>query len=154
MNGLIRALFSFCVAGMIVTVDTAVWVFIIMVAPAPFIFSGLVEVVLDYRIIRNLISSHTVQGEDQPVGLDRPQRVQLLTTVLAGNLGIEGVPHDPQTELDAIFDIKKYPQEVKLRLGAMLVNIQLELLWELLFCSTLDLSYIRSPRSEVLTETE
>ena len=120
MSGLIKALFSFCVAGMIVTVDTAVWVFIIMVAPAPFIFSGLVEVVLDYRIIRNLMSSHTVQGEDQPVGLDRPQRVQLLTAVLAGNLGIEGVPHDPQKELGAILDVKKYPQEVKLRLGAML----------------------------------
>ena len=120
MSGLIKALFSFCVAGIIVTIDTTVWVFMIMVAPAPFIFSGLLEVVLDYRVIRNLNNSHTIRGEDQPVGLDRPQRVQLLTAVLAGNLGIEGVPHDPQKELGAILDIKKHPQEVELRLGAML----------------------------------
>ena len=80
----------------------------------------LLEVVLDYRIIRNLMSSHTVRGEDQPVGLDRPQRVQFLTAVLAGNVGIEGVPHDPQEGLGGILDIRKHPQEVKLHLGAML----------------------------------
>lgn len=120
MSGLIKALFSLCVAGVIVTLDTAVWVFIIMVAPAPFIFSGLLEVVLDYRIIRNLMSSHTDQGKDQPVGLDRAQRVQLLTAVLAGNLGIEGIPADPQGELGTVLDINKHPEEVKLHLGAML----------------------------------
>ena len=120
MTGLIKAFFSLCVAGMIVTLDTAVWVFMIMVAPAPFIFSGLVEIVLDYRIIRNLMSSHTGQGEDQPVGLNRGQRVQLLTAVLAGNLGIEGVPTDPQGELGTVLDINKHPKEVELHLGAML----------------------------------
>ena len=120
MNGLIKALFSLCVAGIIVTLDAAAWVFVIMVAPAPFIFSGLLEVAFDYRIIRNLMSSHTAQGEDQPVGLDRGQRVELLTAVLAGNLGIEGVPADPQGELGMVLDINKHPQEVELRLGAML----------------------------------
>ena len=120
MNGLIKALFSLCVAGIIVTLDTAVWVFVIMVAPAPFIFSGLLEIALDYRIIRNLMGSHTRQGEDQPVGLDRGQRVQLLTAVLAGNLGIDGVPADPQVELGAVLDVNKHPEEVELRLGAML----------------------------------
>ena len=120
MNGLIKALFSLCVAGVIVTLDTAVWVFIIMIAPAPFIFSGLSEVVLDYRIIRNLMSSHIDQGKDQPVGLDRAQRVQLLTAVLAGNLGIEGVPADPQEELGAVLDINKHPEEVQSGLEAML----------------------------------
>ena len=120
MNGLIKALFSLCVAGMIVTLDTAIWVFVIMVAPAPFIFSGLLEIVLDYRIIRNMMSSHTGQGEDQPVGLDRVQRVELLTAVLAGNLGIEGVPADPQEELGLVLDVNKHPEEVELRLGAML----------------------------------
>ena len=64
MSGLIKALFSLCVAGMIVTLDSAAWVFMIMVAPAPFVFSGLLEIVLDYRIIRNLMSSHTPQGAD------------------------------------------------------------------------------------------
>lgn len=120
MTGLIKALFSLCVAGMIVTLDTAVWVFMIMVAPAPFIFSGLLEIVLDYRIIRNLMSSHTGQGKDHPVGLDRGQRVQLLTAVLAGNLGIEGVPANPQKELGEVLDINKHPEEVEVRLGAML----------------------------------
>lgn len=121
MDGLIKALFSFCVAGMIVTLDTAVWVFIIMIAPAPFLFSGLLEIVLDYRIIRNLRSSHTRQGEDQPVGLDRDQRVQLLTAVLAGNLGIEGVPADPQEELGKVLNINEHPpKEVELHLRAML----------------------------------
>lgn len=120
MSGIIKAVFSLCVAGMIVTLDTAVWVFIIMVAPAPFIFSGLLEIVLDYRIIRNLMSSHTGRGKDQPVGLELDQRVQLLTAVLAGNLGIEGVPANPQEELGTVLDIKKHPEEVELQLGAML----------------------------------
>ncbi|CAD6592014.1 MAG: hypothetical protein ASARMPREDX12_005566 [Alectoria sarmentosa] len=120
MSGIVKAVFSLCVAGMIVTLDTAVWVFIIMVAPAPFIFSGLLEIVLDYRIIRNLMSSHTGQGENQPVGLELDQRVQLLTAVLAGNLGIEGVPADPQQELGTVLNIKKHPEEVELHLGAML----------------------------------
>ena len=120
MNGLVKALFSLCVAGIIVTLDTAVWVFVIMVAPAPFIFSGLLEVSLDYRIIRNLMSSYTGPGEDQPVGLDRAQRVELLTAVLAGNLGIKGVPADPQSELGMVLDVNKHPEEVELHLGAML----------------------------------
>lgn len=119
MTGLIKALFSLCVAGMIVTLDTAVWVFMIMVAPAPFIFSGLREIVLDYRIIRNLLSSNIRQGEDKSVGLDRGPRVELLTAVLAGNLGIEGVPADPQKDLGRVLDIN-HPEEVALRLEAML----------------------------------
>ena len=96
------------------------WVFVIMVAPAPFVFSGLLEIALDYRIIRNLHSSHTDQGQDQPVGLDRAQRVELLTAVLAGNLAIEGVPVNPQKELGNVLDIDRHPEEVELRLGAML----------------------------------
>ena len=75
-------------------IDTAVWVFMIMVVSALFIFSGLIEVVLDYRVIRNLMSSHIARDEDQLVGLNRPQRVQLLTAIMVGNLGVEGVPHD------------------------------------------------------------
>ena len=120
MSGLVKAFFSLCVAGIIVILDTAVWIFVIMLAPAPFIFSGLLEIVLDYRIIRNLMGSHTKQGEDHPVGLDRRQRVELLTAVLAGNLGIEGVPADPQEELREVLDIDKHPEEVHVRLGAML----------------------------------
>ena len=123
MSGLIKAFFSLCVAGMIVTLDTAVWIFMIMISPAPFIFSGLLEIVLDYRVIRNLTSSHTRQGEDHPTGLDRHQRVQLLTTVLAGNLGIEGGPADPQEELGKALDINEHPpKEVELRLISLLTS--------------------------------
>ena len=123
MSGLIKAFFSLCVAGMIVTLDTAVWVFMIMISPAPFIFSGLLEIVLDYRVIRNLTSSHTRQGEDHPTGLDRHQRVQLLTAVLAGNLGIEGGPADPQEELGKALDINKHPpKEVELHLISLLTS--------------------------------
>lgn len=42
-----KALFSFCVSGLIFTVDTTLWVFMIMIAPGPFILSGLLEVTLD-----------------------------------------------------------------------------------------------------------
>ena len=120
VSGLMKALFSLCAAGVIVTLDTAVWVFTIMAAPAPFIFSGLVEIVLDYRIIRNLMGSNIARGKEQPVDLDRGQRVQLLTAVVAGNLEIEGVPADPQEELGTVLDINKHPDEVELRLRAML----------------------------------
>ncbi|MCJ1460598.1 hypothetical protein MMC28_010980 [Mycoblastus sanguinarius] len=120
LSGLIKAMFSLCVAGVIVTLDTAIWVFMIMIAPAPFILSGLVEITLDYRVIRRLMDSHVPRGEDQPHGLDKSQRVQLLTAVLAGNLAIEGVPADPQEELGKFLDVGKQPQEVEVRLRAML----------------------------------
>jgi len=119
-NGLVKALFSLCVAGLIVILDTTVWVFMIMVAPGPFIFSGLLEVVLDYSVIRHLLSSHTPRGEDHPRGLSRNMRVQLLTAVVAGNLGIEGVPADPQQELEKAMDIDSQPEAVEVRLRAML----------------------------------
>ena len=120
MNGLVKALFSLCVAGLIVILDTTVWVFMIMVAPGPFIFSGLLEVVLDYSVIRHLLSSHTPRGEDHPRGPSRNMRVQLLTAVVAGNLGIEGVPADPQQELEKAMDIDSQPEAVEVRLRAML----------------------------------
>ena len=62
MNDWLKALFSLVVAGLIVTIDTALWVFIIMIAPGPFIFSGLLEVLLDYSVIRYLKSSHIPRG--------------------------------------------------------------------------------------------
>ena len=119
-NGLIKAAFSLCIAGLIVILDTVLWISMIMSAPGPFIFSGLVEALLDYRIIRNLDSSHTPDGEDYPVGLDRKERVHLLTVVTAGNLAIEGVPADPQSELQAALDIYGKPEEVDVHLRALL----------------------------------
>jgi len=110
LNSWLKATFSLCVAGVIVTFDTVIWVFMIMIAPGPFIFSGL----------WSLNTSHTARGQNHPEGLDRSERVQLLTAVVAGNLSIEGVPADPQKELGEILDIHQQPEEVEVRLRAML----------------------------------
>lgn len=120
LNDWPKALFSLCIAGVIVTIDTTMWIFTIMIAPGPFIFSGLVEAIYGYSVIRNLNTSHTGRGQECPEGLDRPEKVELLTAVVAGNLGIEGVPADPQRELGEIFDIHERPEEVRVRLRAML----------------------------------
>ena len=120
LNGLIKAVFSFCIAGVIVSLDTALWVFTIMVAPAPFIFSGLSEIVLDYSVIRNLLSTHIPRGGDHPQGLDKKQRIQLLLAIVAGNLGTEGVPADPQKELEVALDCDRDPRELEVHLRALL----------------------------------
>lgn len=114
-----QCLFSFCVAGLIVTADTALWVFTIMIAPAPFIFSGLLEVVLDSNVIWHLLSSHEPRGE-QVRSLSRIHRVQLLTSVVEGNLAREGVPANPQSELRDVLDIVERPVETEINLRAML----------------------------------
>ena len=86
-------LVSLVVDALILILDTAAWVFTIMMATAPFILSGLFEVIIDYKITRwtapDIASDH----------FDRQTVVDLLTAVLAGNLGIEGVPANPQVEL-------------------------------------------------------
>ena len=120
LDGLIKAIFSFCNAGTIVSLDTAVWVFTIVIAPAPFTFSGLLEVVLDYSMIKNFLSSHTPRGRNHPQGLDKKQRIQLLTAIIAGNLDIEGVPADPQQELEKALYSEKNSTLVEVDLRAML----------------------------------
>ncbi|KAL6713428.1 hypothetical protein ACLMJK_008893 [Lecanora helva] len=120
LHGLIKAVFSLCIAGVIVTLDTALWIFTIMIAPGPFIFSGFVEAVLDYRIIRNLLDCHIPGGDDHAQCLDREERTELLTVVLAGNLGKEEPEVNPQEELREALDIIKRPDEVEVRLRAML----------------------------------
>ena len=119
LNNWPQCLFSFCVAGLIATADTALWVFTIMIAPAPFIFSGLLEVVLDSNVIWHLQSSHEPRG-GQVQSLSKIQRVQLLTSVLGGNLAREGVPANPQSELGDVLDIVERPEETEVHLRAML----------------------------------
>ena len=120
LDGMIKAIFSLCVAGFIVSFDTIVWILTIMVAPGPFLFSGLVEAVIDYRIIHNLLSCHTPRGADSSQSLSRAERVELLTAVVAGNLATEDVPADPQSEMETFLDISKRPKEVVICLRAML----------------------------------
>ena len=118
--GFFKGLFSLCVAGPIIALDTVVWIFMIMVGAGPFIFSGLVEGVLDYRIV-----SHLHDGKppgrlaDRTIGLDTKDRVQLLTTVVAGNLETEGVGVNPQEELGSTLDIRDIDRTV-VHLRAML----------------------------------
>ena len=116
----IKALFSLCVSGLIFTADTTLWVFMIMIAPGPFIFSGLLEVTLDYSVIRHLKKSHIPSGGQQPRCLTRVQRAELLIAVLAGNLEIEGGPANPQDELGKALSVDESPEEAEVHLRAML----------------------------------
>ena len=120
LNDWLQALLSLVFAGLIVIMDTTLWVFTIMIAPGPSIFSGLLEVVLDFSIIRYLESSHLPRGRQQHQGLTKRQRVQLLIAVTNGNQAIEGVPADPQKELGRILDIDERPEETEIHLRAML----------------------------------
>ena len=114
-----QCLFSFCVAGLIATADTVLWVFTIMIAPASFIFSGLLEIVLDSNVILHLQSTHEPRG-GQVQSLSKIHRVQLLTSVVEGNLAREGVPANPQSELRDVLDIVERPEESEVHLRAML----------------------------------
>ena len=115
-----KALLSFCVSGLIFTVDTILWVFMIMIAPGPFILSGLLEVTLDYGVIRHLKSSYIPSGGHESQCLNRGQRVELLIAVLAGNLEIEGGPANPQDELGRAVNVDERPEEAEVHLRAML----------------------------------
>ena len=92
-SGIWFAILSFVADGIILILDVTFWVFAIIIAPMPFMLSGLFEVMLDYKVTRYATSrrsdQHLTQGE----------QVEVLTAVLAGNLGIEGVPANPQQEL-------------------------------------------------------
>lgn len=120
LNDWLQALLSLVFAGLIIIIDTTLWVFTIMIAPGPFIFSGLLELVLDFRIIRYLEGSYLPRGRQQSQNLTKRQRVQLLIAVTNGNQAIEGIPADPQIELGRVLDIDERPEETEVHLRAML----------------------------------
>ena len=110
---------------LILTLDTIVWVFIIIIAPTPFIFSGLYEVIIDHKV------TWLIAAKTPTTPLTRKEVVQLLTAVLAGNLRIKGVPKEgqgkdnkedkdvnenkeinPQRELNAKLDIDRDGEDV------------------------------------------
>ncbi|KAL8704564.1 MAG: hypothetical protein Q9201_002299 [Fulgogasparrea decipioides] len=72
-----------------------------MIATAPFILSGLYEVIIDIKVTGY---TSITQGRHQ---LAEVEVVELLTAVLAGNLNIEGVPANPQEELKHELDITR-----------------------------------------------
>ena len=115
-----KAIFSLCIAGLIVILDSAGWILMIRTAPGPFILSGLVEAVLDHRIIQNLLSSHTHAGAESSQGLGKSELVDLLAAVLASNLEIGRAPVDPQEELRDALNICTRSDQVGIHLRAML----------------------------------
>ena len=85
--------------ALILTLDTAFWVFAIMTSTAPCILSGLFEIIIDYKVTRYASKA------DDDQRLSEAEIVELLTAVLAGSLTIEGVPVNPQQELKSSLDI-------------------------------------------------
>ena len=115
---LVWLLLSLALDAVILTLDTAAWVFTVMIATAPFMLSGLLEVMIDYRVTRCITAKSTTPQ------LEKKHTVQLLTAVLAGNLAIRGVPVNAQQELNDELDITK-PQadiveQTRVRLRGML----------------------------------
>jgi hypothetical protein len=101
MDGLIKAFFAWSIKGVTFAADTAIWALILMIAPAPFIFGGLLEISLDYNVILYLNDS---RHKEHLQALRSNEQVHLLTAILAGNLDIEDAATDPQKDLESIFD--------------------------------------------------
>ena len=121
LQGWIRAIASLVIAGLIVLMDTILWIFTIIVAAGPLIFSGLYEAVLDYNCIRHLEEATIPQGGDYPESLNRRERAQILISVLCGNLEIEGVSTKPRQELHEALELTTTP-ETAVRLRAILAS--------------------------------
>ena len=106
--------------ALILILDTAFWIFAIMTATAPFILSGLFEMIIDYRVTRYLSERH---GQNQ---LEEAEIIELLTAVLAGNLNIEGIPDSvkPHQELNQRLNVisseDHHRENVSVRLSDML----------------------------------
>lgn len=115
---ILNLLFSLILDALILTIDTVFWVFAIMIATAPFILSGLFELIIDYKVTRYASKAH-----DQ---LAKAEIVELLTAVLAGNLNMEGVPVsvNPQQELKRELNITEATahigENISVRLSDML----------------------------------
>ena len=132
IEGLFKALFSFCTAFPIICIDTSVWIFMIMNAPGPFIFSGIYEIVLDYRVVRHLMSADEDRETDSLTAaqyLNKKERTQLMIAILAGNLETEGTPANPQVELYEALRVDRpdgggfnqaHAEEIEVQLRAML----------------------------------
>ena len=105
----VRSLFA---DAAILILDVTFWVFTIMIAPAPFMRSGL----LDFKVRSYTSTSRS----DQP--LNKEEGVEALTAVLAGNLGIESVPANPQKETRAKFREHAEYNKIVNRLLSMLTS--------------------------------
>ena len=81
------AILSLILDAVLLTLDTAFWVFAIMIATGPFILSGLLEIIIDFKVTGFVKSSHeSIVSESE--------KVELLIAVLAGNLSLEAAPSD------------------------------------------------------------
>lgn len=85
-----RLLASLVVSGIIVTIDMTVWIFTIFVGAGPILVGGITELVLDFEILRYI---------DHNMSLSANERVELMVTVLCGNLDLEH--NAPDTRIKA-----------------------------------------------------
>lgn len=117
------ALASLIWDALLLTADTAFWVFAIMIATGPFILSGLLEIIIDAKVTGFLSSSNQRPATES-------DKVELLIAVLAGNLSLEAAgsgarpPVDPQQELCGHFNMinasHEDKEEFSVRLRAIL----------------------------------
>ncbi|EPE07591.1 cytochrome mitochondrial [Ophiostoma piceae UAMH 11346] len=71
----------------VVIVDMGIWIFITFVAAGPILVGGIMELVLDYRILQHMEDVNTNLAVDNPYRrLSTNERIELMVTVLCGNL--------------------------------------------------------------------
>ena len=115
---------SLVMDALIVVLDTVFWVFAIMIATAPFILSGLFEIIIDIKVTRYVSMVHRQQHQ-----LAEAEVIELLTAVLAGNLNIEGVPivegkaANPQEDLKRELDITTPQNDMREKISVRLSNM-------------------------------
>ena len=130
VEGILRAIVSLFWAGIVVTADTTVWVFVIFVLAGPMLVGGIHEAVLDYTVLQHLDGSEHVRTpvydeagelirEDSDFRhLSEEEKVELMLAILSGNLDrtvgkpqniLRGVIGLPQAAPDEPTDRRKSP---------------------------------------------
>jgi len=110
----LRVVPSFLGAGLIVTIDTLLWVFIIFAGAGPMLVGGIHEAVLDGRIVMHLNDHIFTSNPNNLQWLSETHKAQLLLAVVSGNLDLNignvetelrsvivwnnSNPHDPLTQ--------------------------------------------------------
>lgn len=113
VNNLPKAVMSLLCAGIIVFVDTMVWVLAIFVGAGPMLVGALHEAVLDFSIVQHLKSinpdpSYAENGETRHSELSEANKVELILAVLSGNLDMSVC--DPQSILSEVISLPRAPQ--------------------------------------------
>lgn len=94
---------SILLAGIIVAVDTVVWVFVIFAGAGPMLVGGLHEAVLDRRIVIQL-EKRNPERKSNRTYLSEADKAELLLAVVSGNL--DRIIGDPETRLRAVVGLR------------------------------------------------